>query len=82
MLLFADPNPTPVTFSFLLNIKFLRHFDSQSAKLAQRLRSEARQRAAFRVLRHDPQHSDVTRRETGTHYTLFFGSVYPMIVEL
>ena len=35
------------------------------------------QRAAFRVLRHDPQHSDVTRRDTGTHYTLFFGSGVP-----
>jgi len=35
------------------------------------------QRAAFRVLRHDPQHSDVTRRNTGTRYTLFFGSGVP-----
>ena len=38
MLLFAEPNPTLGTFSFLLNIKSLRHFESQSAKLAQRLR--------------------------------------------
>lgn len=29
------------------------------------------------MLRHDPQHSDVTRRDTGTHYTLFFGSGLP-----
>jgi hypothetical protein len=35
------------------------------------------QRAAFRVLRHDPQHSDVTQRNTGTRYTLFFGSGVP-----
>jgi hypothetical protein len=35
------------------------------------------QRAAFRVLRHDPQHSDVTRRNAGTRYTLFFGSGVP-----
>lgn len=35
------------------------------------------QRAAFYVLRHDPPHSDVTRRSTGTHYTLFFGSGVP-----
>jgi hypothetical protein len=35
------------------------------------------QRATFRVLRHDPQHSDVTRRSAGTRYTLFFGSGVP-----
>jgi hypothetical protein len=35
------------------------------------------QRAAFRVLRHDPQHSDVTRGITGTRYPLFFGSGVP-----
>jgi hypothetical protein len=35
------------------------------------------QQAAFRVWRHDSQHSDVTRRTTGTRYTLFFGSGVP-----
>ena len=35
------------------------------------------QRTAFRLLRHDPQHRDVTRRATGTRYTLFFGSGVP-----
>ena len=28
--------------------------------------------AAFRALRHDPQHSDVTRRDTGTHVYVAF----------
>ena len=31
----------------------------------------------FRVLRRDVQHTDVTRRSTGTRYTLFFGSGVP-----
>jgi hypothetical protein len=39
MLPFADTDPNAVTFSFLLNTKSLRNFESQSAKSAQTLRS-------------------------------------------
>jgi hypothetical protein len=35
------------------------------------------QQVRFKVLRRDNQHSDVTRRTTGTQYTLFFGSGVP-----
>jgi hypothetical protein len=35
------------------------------------------QQVRFRLLRHDSQHSDVTRRSAGTRYTLFFGSGVP-----
>jgi len=35
------------------------------------------QQVRFKVLRRDGQHSDVTRRSTGTRYTLFFGSGVP-----
>ena len=35
------------------------------------------QQVRFKVLRRDNQHSDVTRRTSGTRYTLFFGSGVP-----
>jgi hypothetical protein len=35
------------------------------------------QQLRFRVLRRDMQHTDVTRRSSGTRYTLFFGSGVP-----
>jgi hypothetical protein len=31
----------------------------------------------FRLLRHDAEHTDVSRRSSGTRYTLFFGSGVP-----
>ena len=35
------------------------------------------QQVRFRLLRHNPEHTDVTGRSAGTRYTLFFGSGVP-----